>query len=70
MPHVSIKMYPGRSEEIKKDLAKKTQEFLVKELNTEEKYVSVSIEEIQPENWKKDVVDTTCEKDLYIKANF
>jgi len=44
-------MFPGRSLEVKADLAKKVQDFLVKELNLEEKYISVSIEDVAVENW-------------------
>lgn len=51
MPHVAITMFPGRSPEVKADLAKKVQDFLVKELNLEEKYISVSIEDVAVENW-------------------
>ena len=29
MPHINIKMYPGRSEEVKAKLAKHTKEFMV-----------------------------------------
>ncbi|MCI8561323.1 MAG: hypothetical protein HFH03_09435 [Dorea sp.] len=27
MPHISIKMYPGRTEEVKRELAEKTRDF-------------------------------------------
>ena len=43
MPHIEIKMYPGRSEEIKKDIAEKTRDFLAKEMNMETKFFSVSV---------------------------
>ena len=46
MPHVAITMIPGRDEETKLALAKKTQEFLVGEL-------SVSIQDIPMEDWQK-----------------
>ena len=46
MPHISIKMYPGRSEEVKKDIAVKTRDFLVEEMGMDAKYFSVSVEEI------------------------
>ena len=31
MPHIAIKMYPGRSEELKKEIAVKTRDFLAQE---------------------------------------
>lgn len=70
MPHIAIKMYPGRTEEVKKNLAEKVQETIMKELNMEEKYISVSVEEIEKENWQEEVVDQTAKKDLYIEADF
>lgn len=70
MPHVSIKMYPGRSEEIKKDLAEKTKEFMMKELNMEEKFFSVSVEEIEKDKWQDEVVEKIKPEEMYVKANF
>ena len=70
MPHISIKMYPGRTEEEKKDLAEKTKDFICKEMNMEEKYISVSVEEIEKDKWNEEVVDKINPDDLYVKANF
>ena len=46
MPHIAIKMYPGRSEELKKEIAVKTRDFLAQEMGMEEKFFSVSVEDI------------------------
>lgn len=70
MPHISIKMYPGRTEEVKKELAEKTKEFMMQQLNMEEKYFSVSLEEIEKEKWNEEVADKIEPQDLYVKANF
>ena len=43
MPHIAITMIPGRDEATKRTLAQKVQEFMVKELGVEAKFVSVSI---------------------------
>ena len=51
MPHVLISMFPGRSREVKADLAVKVQEFLSQELALDKKVVSVSIEDIPMEDW-------------------
>ena len=53
MPHVNISMYSGRDDSTKKDIARKIQAFLSKELGMEDKYVSVSIEDVLPENWEE-----------------
>lgn len=42
MPHLSVRLYPGRSEEVKKEFADKLQQFVVQELGCEPKVVSVS----------------------------
>lgn len=51
MPHINITMIPGRDDTAKKEIAVKVQQFLAKELNIDEKLVSVSIEDIEKENW-------------------
>ncbi|MBR6062098.1 MAG: tautomerase family protein [Spirochaetales bacterium] len=55
MPHIAVTMYPGRSEEIKSNLADKIQKCVINELGIDSKVVSVSIEEIKPENWQANV---------------
>lgn len=51
MPHVDITMIPGRDDSAKKEIALKVQQFLAKELNIDEKFVSVSIEDVPKEEW-------------------
>ena len=70
MPHISIKMYPGRTEEVKKELAEKVRDFMVQEMNMDAKYFSVAVEEVEKENWQEEVVDKTKPEDLYVEANF
>lgn len=66
MPHVAITMIPGRDEETKRTLALKTQEFLVKELGIDPKFVSVSIQDISMENWQKSM-EQFPDDILYVK---
>lgn len=70
MPHIAIKMYPGRSEELKKDIAEKTRDFLAKEMRMEEKFFSVSVEDIEKDKWQEEVVDKIAKDDLYVESNF
>ncbi|WP_419727334.1 tautomerase family protein [Terrisporobacter petrolearius] len=70
MPHINIKMYPGRSEEVKSNLAKHTKEFMIKELEMDEKFISVSVEEIEKENWQSEVTDKIKDEELYERPNF
>lgn len=70
MPHISVKMYPGRTEETKKRIAERVRDCLVEEMQMEPKYFSVSVEEIEKADWQTEVVDQMNEKALYIKADF
>jgi 4-oxalocrotonate tautomerase len=55
MPHVIIKMHPGRTDKQKNELAKAITDSVVKIAKCEEKTVSVAIEEIAPEDWAEKV---------------
>jgi len=55
MPHVIVKLYPGRSEEQKTRLAEEIVKVVVAIAKSEEKSVSVAIEEIRPEDWAEKV---------------
>jgi 4-oxalocrotonate tautomerase len=55
MPHVIVKLYPGRSEQQKTRLAEEIVKDLVAIAKCEEKSVSVAIEEIKPEDWAEKV---------------
>ena len=55
MPHVTVKLYPGRSEEQKTRLAEQIVKDVVAVLKSDEKSVSVAIEEITPGDWAEKV---------------
>jgi 4-oxalocrotonate tautomerase len=62
MPHVIVKLYPGRSDEQKKQLSDEIVKDVVSIAKCEEKVVSVAIEEIDPDEWaekvyKPDILD-------------
>ena len=62
MPHVIVKLYPGRSEEQKAQLADEIVKDVVAIAKCDEKSVSVAFEEIEKENWaetvyKNDILD-------------
>ena len=73
MPHVEIKCYPGRTEEQKKLCAERIAEDIALTLGCELKSVSVTIKEVQKEDWKKDVWDAQIVADeelLYKKPGY
>jgi len=55
MPHVIVKMHPGRTAEQKNKLAQAIADSIVQIARCEEKSVSVAIEEIAPEDWAETV---------------
>lgn len=62
MPHIIVKLYPGRSEEQKINLVKDVTTAVSKNLNLDESTISVAIEEVPKEKWakevyKKDIID-------------
>ena len=62
MPHVIVKLYPGRSAEQKKLLARQIVKTVREIAVCEEKSVSVAFEEVAPEDWaenvyKPDIID-------------
>ena len=51
MPHIVVKMYPGRSDIDKARLAEALSKAMIDTLGTSEKAISVGIEDVTPENW-------------------
>lgn len=55
MPHVIVKLYPGRSEQQKRRLADEIVKNVVAIANCAEESVSVAIEEVKSEDWAEKV---------------
>jgi 4-oxalocrotonate tautomerase len=55
MPHVIVKMYPGRTDEQKRKLAEAIAHSVVEIAKCDEKTVSVAIEEVAPDVWAEKV---------------
>jgi 4-oxalocrotonate tautomerase len=55
MPHVIVKLWPGKSEEQKNQLADRIAKDVMDVLNYGVESVSVSIEEVKPEDWAEKV---------------
>jgi 4-oxalocrotonate tautomerase len=51
MPHVSVKLWPGKSEQQKIRLAEAIVKDVMNVLNYREESVSVAIEEVKPQDW-------------------
>ena len=55
MPHVIVKLWPGKSEEQKNRLAERIAQDVMTVLNYGAESVSVAIEEAEPEDWAETV---------------
>ena len=55
MPHVVVKMYPGRSEDVKAQMATAIARDIVEIAQCGEEWVSVGIEEVDPAEWPEKV---------------
>ena len=73
MPHIIVKLYPGRSDEVKTQLADEITKDVVSIAVCDEKAVSVAIEEIDPEDWAEKVYKPEIlenEQGLYKKPGY
>jgi 4-oxalocrotonate tautomerase len=73
MPHVIVKLWPGKSEQQKTRLADEIVKDVMKVLNYGEESVSVAMEEVKPEDWaekvyKPDIVNNS--EKLYKKPGY
>ena len=55
MPHIIVKLYPGRNSQQKHRLASEIVKDVVAIAGCEEKSVSVAFEEVSPEEWAEKV---------------
>ncbi|MGA9014752.1 MAG: tautomerase family protein [Acetobacteraceae bacterium] len=55
MPHVIVKLYAGRSEQQKAKLAEEVTKAIMTSANCTEEAVSVSIEDVAPNDWTEKV---------------
>ena len=73
MPHVIVKLWPGKSEQQKTRLAEKITKDVMEVLNYGDESVSVAMEEIKPQDWadkvyKPDIVNNP--EKLYKKPGY
>ena len=55
MPHVIVKMWPGKSEKQKRELAERITKDVMEVLNYGEESVSVAMEEVTARDWLEKV---------------
>jgi 4-oxalocrotonate tautomerase len=73
MPHVIVKLWPGKSEQQKTRLAAAITKDVMEILNYGDEAVSVALEEVQPQDWAKRVFRTDIKNNwdkLYKKPGY
>ena len=65
MPHINVKMFPGRSDEQKKALADKLRACAQEALGCSADVLSVSVDDIAPETWNSEVGEKIPEEKIY-----
>ena len=55
MPHVIVKLWPGKSEKQKAKLAEEITRAVITVLNYGEESVSVAMEEVEPNGWTRSI---------------
>ena len=65
MPHIIVKLWPGRSEGLKKELADEIARVVADKAKVDLSDVSVAIEEVAREDWREEVY----EKDILAKQD-
>lgn len=56
MPYIAIKAYP-KDEKIKQRVAERINQVFIEEWGCPQEAITISVEEIQPDVWKEEVVD-------------
>ena len=69
MPHIIVKLYPGRTEEQKQNIVSKVTEAIKESANVPDESISIGIEEISKELWEEQVYkpDILAKKDTIYK---
>ena len=72
MPHVSVKLWPGRSEEQKQKMADKIVEVIKETAGASEYYISVAIEDVESSKWSQVYENEIMakEENLYKKPGY
>jgi 4-oxalocrotonate tautomerase len=72
MPHISLKMIKGRTQEQKKKLAESLSKVVQEVLNIGEAHISVAVEDYTGEEWQKVFEEEIVKKEkaLYKKPGY
>lgn len=68
MPHIALSMLPGRSREVKQRLAERLRDTLIETLGVDEKFVSVSVEDVEMKDWNHSM-ERFAEENIFVNPN-
>ncbi|MCP8937551.1 tautomerase family protein [Alsobacter sp. SYSU M60028] len=57
MPHVIVKLYPGRSDAQKRELSEAIARAVMDSVGSAERSISVSVEDVSPDDWQARVYE-------------
>lgn len=72
MPHVTIKLWSGRPDDVKKKLAERLAQVVAEELGSRPGSISVAVEDIEKENWQEQIYDQEIRnnENLYVTPDY
>ncbi|MBP5438182.1 MAG: tautomerase family protein [Treponema sp.] len=73
MPHITVQMYPGRDDKLKKEVADAVAQAASKALERGIEHFSVSIEDVPQDEWKEKVYDKVADpsnKNVFVKPGY
>jgi 4-oxalocrotonate tautomerase len=73
MPHVIVKLWPGKSDQQKRELAERITKDVMEVLHYGDESVSVAVEEVSSKDWKKKVYEpdiVQASEKLYKKPGY
>ena len=73
MPHITVQMYPGRNDELKKKLAEALVKTAAEVLQREPEHFSASVQDIPQEEWKERVYNSAVDpnnKEVFVRPGY
>ena len=68
MPHIDVSLYPGRSLEVKEEIAKKIEDLFIEDLGFRPDHVSVSLTDTDPDTFTEDVLKRVDREAVIIES--
>ncbi len=73
MPHITVQMYPGRDDKLKKELSDALAKTASEVLGRGIEHFSVSIQDVEQSDWKEKVYDKVVDpqnKEVFVQPGY